>query len=308
MPNILHVCADYDPAGSVVPSVTQLKQHSRHRHEVVVAHSNPKQRERGYPEPALMEWNTHPGLLAHLFAWADGVLYHLTDVRDGWTPGDRPSAFRCRSIYYDREGDCFYTQPEHCCRIERFRLLASSQLAAREFLSDCRFLPDLIPIHDVLYTPDYSQRPPCVSYIKHARELNNAHFGGAQKLALHRTLHPVVLWRRKMEATLVIDNVCDGHYGLAGCEALSLGFPCVVYNHPTTRAQLADLSPEPAPFVDTEQPSLEHAVNAARQVLRMTPTEYRDFRRRIRLWVERFYAPERLITRYWDPFFDELLG
>ena len=254
-----------------------------------------------------MEWNTHPDLLDYLLRWADAVLYHFTDVRPGWIPHDRPTAFRGLSIYYDRGANRFFTQPEHRCQTDRFRLLASSHIAARQFLPDCRFLPDLIPIRDVLYKPDYTSRAPCVSYIKLARELKNAEFGHARKLPLFRTHRPVVLWRRKTEATVVIDNVCDGHYGLAGCEALSLGLPCVVYNHPITKGQLADLAPEPAPFIETERPEVSDAVAAARQVLRMSAEAYAHFRRSIRLWMERFYAPERLIARYWDPFFDELV-
>ena len=306
--NILHLCTDYDPAGDVVPCVTQLKQHSRFCHELVVAHPNPRQRERGYPEPALMEWNTHPDLIAYLLGWADGVLYHFTDVREGWTAHDRPIAFRSLSIYYDAGEDRFYTQPEHRCQVERFKLLSASHLGARDFLPDCRFLPDLIPIFDALYTPDYSERPHCVAYIKHAQKLNRTDLEPAKKLSLERTLRPVVMWRRKTQATVVVDNVCDGHYGLAGCEALSLGLPCVVYNHPVTAAQLADLAPEPAPFVEAERPTLADALSAVRRVLEMDPEAYGAFRRRIRHWTERYYAPQRLIERYWDPFFEELLS
>lgn len=305
---ILHVCNWFDPAEDIVRCVAELKKHSRHEHELIVAEPHMSQHVYGFQPAELMKWNTCPGLVEHLFDWADGILYQHTGCEDGWHREGKPQAYRNMVILYDSGRDRFWTLPERTCKEpDHYKLLASSHVGAVDFLPGCRFLPDLIPIFDALYTPDFSERPPCVSYIKHSSKFRRMDFGPARKQSVRGQFHPVVLWKRKTEATVVIDNVCDGHYGLAGCESLSLGLPCIVFLHEKTKTGLEDLAPETNPFIEVG-PWTREAAGAARKVLEMGKQKYRQLRQRCRRWAEQYYCSERLIEKYWDPFFDELLS
>lgn len=304
---ILHVCNSFDPAEDIMRCVAELKKHSRYEHELIVAELHPGQRQIGFQPAALMKWNTHPCLVDHLFEWADAVLYQYAGWEDGWHQPRKPQAYRNMAIYYERKRGRFWSPPEYNCKsIDRYKLLASSHVGAADFLPGCRFLPDLIPIWDALYTPDFSERPHCVSYIKHSHKLNRVDLGSVQKQSLRGKFHPVVLWKRKTESTVVIDNVCDGHYGLAGCEALSLGLPCIVYLHDKTKRGLEHLAPGTNPFIEVG-PSIREVVRTVRKVVEMDPQEYQQLRRQCRQWAEQYYCSGRLIEKYWDPFFDELL-
>src|SRR5947209_4267866 len=93
----------------------------------------------------------------------------------------------------------------------------------------CRWLPDLIPINDQLYTPYLGKKEPCISYIKHWEELDCYDFNGIKRQKLFNELHGILLYKRRHEATCVIDNLCDGHFGLAGLESMSMGLPTIVF-------------------------------------------------------------------------------
>jgi hypothetical protein len=348
---ILHVVNSFDPAGDVVRCVAELKKYSRHQHELIVRDTHELQDVYGYPEAALMRWNTEPDppaskpeppkelrgrarrkwiiaqrerrkrpagpcLFDALAEWADALIFHFRGWEDGWPLSEgKPRAFRNVNIYWSPEKDLFWSDPGYNAQsLDGYRLVSSSHVGATDFLPAelFRWLPDLIPIHDPLYLPDYRPRPACVSYIKHGDDFDAADFGvgngaGIGKQRLDKTAHPVVLWRRQREATVVIDNVCDGHYGLAGCEAFSQGWPFVVFNHEKTLAGLRDLAPV-LPPVENCGPSVFQAIEAAKWLLAISENEMLDRRRAMRDWTETYYASERLIAKFWDPFTDELVG
>jgi len=119
-----------------------------------------------------------------------------------------------------------------------------------------------------------------------------------------------VLAKRRHLANVVIDNVCDGHYGLAGQEAAIMGLPVVVFNHRTTHDTLViweengNLTGEMA-FPFWQARTLEEAVTVASWLA--THTDVED-RRAIRAWSEEYFNLRRLITKYWDPFVKKLLS
>ena len=308
---ILHVANSFDPAGDVIRCVTELKKYSRHRHEYILAERHPYQDKYGYQEPALMEWNTEPGLVAHLFDWADVVLYQFVGWERKWGEAFKPSGFRNINIYYNTVTDRFFSYDLYnATSPDRYALLSSSHVGAADFLGQDRFrwLPDLIPIHDALYEPDWRDRKSCVSYIKHADVLDKVTWpDGVAVQSLAGTHHPKILFRRKTSASVIVDNICDGHFGLAGCEGLSLGLPTIVFNHEKTKAALRELAPEYPPFIEVSQ-SFHAVIEAVKRMLAMPGGEYLEFRKQIRSWAERFYNSEYLIKKYWDPFFEELHG
>lgn len=309
MAKILHVCSTFDPVADVVRCVKELRRFSKHEHRLLIHDSNPCQ-----SALQLEEWPNNPNPISE-FEWADAVIFQFTGWEKGWgIKPQKPCAFRNICIYYNG-GQALALVPSHCGvgkfftdyeysaqNLSHYKLLASSHVGARDFMPGCRFLPDLIPIDE--YTPDWTDRPPCVSYIKHGAVLDQQSFGEANKLhfPIYSSPHKEVLSRRQHEATCVIDNICDGHYGLAGLEAMSMGLVTLVFNHPTTRQALKDMAPEYPPFVEIA-PSLTILVDTARVVCGDM-----DIRRESRRWMEKYYHSQRIIDMYWEPFVEELLG
>lgn len=322
---ILHVVNGFDPAGDVVRCVAELKKYSRHAHELIVREPHPRQ-ELGYPEAALMEWNCAPSskverrekqrpvppcpLADHLMQWADGIIFHFLGQEEGWrAPEGKPAAFRNINIYWRQTDDAFWADVQYNARsLDGYKLISSSHVGARDFMpgDHFRWLPDLLPIYDPLYAPDFSPRPACVSYIKHSPQLKGFDFG-AQHLNLDGTPHPQVLFLRKTKATVVIDNVCDGHFGLAGLEAMSLGLPVVVFNHEKTREELREMAPLYPPLTEVNS-SVTLAAEAAKRLLACTENEQMGLRREMRSWMEAHWNSKRLIALFWDKFADELVG
>ena len=65
---------------------------------------------------------------------------------------------------------------------------------------------------------------------------------GVRTQDLHGSSLGKVLIERRFHATVVIDNISDGHYGLAGTEALMMGLPVVTFNSHATREALLELT------------------------------------------------------------------
>lgn len=301
MSNILHVVNSFDPAADVVRCVTELNKYSRHQHRLLVMEPHPFQDIYQYPQAD----NVAPSrdmVEAHL-KWSDAVIYQFV----GWERGyglrtDKPCAFRNINIYWSPETDKFWSAPQYNAEsLDVYKLLASSHMGARDFLPGCRWLPDLIPIYDLVYTHRFGKRKPCVSYIKHAAELDEVYLE-IKRQNLLGTPHAELLRRRRTEATVVIDNVCDGHYGLAGLEAMSMGLPTVVFNHDKTRKALSDPFEEYPPFIEVG-PSIYEAIEAA-----VNHSDDMELRKASRAWMGTFYNPQRIIDKYWEPFVEELLA
>lgn len=310
MANILHICNSLDPAGDVVRSVAELKRHSRHLHAVAVHDRHQFQASYGFREAELMEWNTTPEVIRNLFDWADAILFHFIGTEAGW--GDmgttKPCAFRNSNIYYNKETGKHYCLPEYSARsVERFRLLASSHIGARDFLPGCRWLPVLLDIDAPLLVPDWRQRPHCVSFAKHHAAFTGMGFRGMKKLPCWEMHRPEVLFLRKTQATVVLDNFSDGHYGLAGLEALSQGIPVVVFNAEAAQEECRLLSDTPAPWIEAK-PGIQAMRVAVLRVARLPAEEYAKLRRAARAWMEQCYRSKDLIARFWDPFCDELVA
>jgi len=297
MAKILHVCNSFDPAGDVVRCVKELQRYSKHEHRLIVRELHPIQETLQYPV-----WPNSVDPAAE-FNWADAIIYQFVGWSRGWgILPSKPTAFRNINIRYDPTNDRFWAEDQYNdTDLSPYKLLASSHAGARDFMGWDKFreLPDLIPIDE--YTPDFTVRRPCISYIKHADELDGKDLG-VSKLRLLGTAHSEVIRRRKHEATCIIDNVCDGHYGLAGLEAMALGLATVVFNHPFTQASLHNMAPEYPPFVECG-PYLDSAVRMAHAVCNST-----EVRIKSRLWMEKYYHSQRIIEMYWDTFVEELLG
>ncbi len=341
---VLHVVNYFDPAGDVIRCFNELKKYSRHSHELFVKDRHPLQASYGYEEAALMAWNTvspsfnvppkdlnERQLLAwraeaekrekaacsaeanapfrQAAEWCDCVLYHFVGPESGFRVDGKPAAFRNVNIYWSDAENRFWSAEEYNARsLDGFRLVSSSHVGAQEFLpGEFRWLPDLIPIFDVLYAPEFSERPPCVSYIKHGNDFDIADFGaGVGKQRLDRNRHAVILASRRVSASVVIDNVSDGHYGLAGLEAMSQGFPAIMFNREKTRAALRELAPLYPPLMEVG-PSLYEAIQAARSLLAIPAEKMLALRREMREWMVTHYNSKRLIAKYWDTFVDELM-
>lgn len=293
-----HIVNLFDPSCDVLRCVRELNLHSRHSHDLFVRDRHPDQDVYQFEEAPRAD-------AAAVIAAADVLIYHFAGLAaDRHDPG-KPSAFRSLHITWEGGDGRFRTTMD--TPLDDYRLLSASHVGATDFLPEDRFrwLPDLLPL-DGPYQFDPALCPvPAVSYIKHAEQLREMDFGGADHLDCSRTAHATVLARRRSITTVVIDNVCDGHYGLAGQEAAIFGLPVVGFNHPRTLEAMEDWrSPGTEfPFIQAETVD-----EAARTAVRVAGEVTVPYRRAIRAWAGEFLDPRRLIGEYWDPFIDELAG
>lgn len=305
--NVGHIVNSFDPACDVLRCVRELNRYSEHSHSLYVRDPHPLQAVYQYEQQA--GWLMSHGEISAQIAGADVLIHHFAGWERGWGDESKPSAFRNCNIYWDAQHDKFWSSPEYnAASYEGYKLVASSHVGARDFMPSDRFrwLPDLLPL-DGAYAPDFRPRPrPAVSYIKHADELRTRDFGsGVAHLDCHYIAHARVLAQRSRLASVVVDNVCDGHYGLAGQEAAIMGLPVVVFNHARTLANMKGWNKLGSAFPFVQAESLDEVVETAAALARQR-TWYDGYRHAIRDWAVEFLDPRKLVASYWDPFIKEL--
>jgi hypothetical protein len=313
---VLHLCTSFDPAGDVVRCYDELLKYSRHEHRLIVRCTHPKQNIYQFPNAAWLGPFAPTGQPMESVEWADCVLYHFTGPKlyehsepiSGWESGGKPAAFRNLNIYYNSTTDTFWTMNAYNAPdLKPFKLVSSSHVGAKDFLGsdNFRWLPDLIPTDAPEYSPSPFAERSAVSFLKHADDFSRMDFCGIERMNLSERPLAEVLQRRRT-SLVAIDNVSDGHYGLAGLECISMGLPTVTFNHRATREALDELAGS-SPFVETRGPHTEDAVNEVRLLL-----SDRDRLEKVstdtRAWVERYYSSQRIIERYWDSFVEELVA
>lgn len=302
---VAHIVNSFDPAGSVVRCVTELNRYSAHAHTLLVRDRHPLQDAYQFAEPTAPGWTMAPGEPETLIAAADVLIHHFKGWEPGWGDPGKPSAFRNVNIYWNGGEDRFWSDAQYNAHsLDRYKLVSSSHLGARQFLPADRFrwLPDLVPLNGP-YEPDFTARPAAVSYIKHHEELRNKQFGpDVAHLDCSGQPHAQILAVRRTQASVVIDNVCDGHYGVAGQEAAIMGLPVVVFNHPVTTEGLKDWDPDGPGFPFFHAGTVEEAAQAAARLASFRDTPARPIRR----WAQEYLDPARLIRDWWDPFAEEL--
>lgn len=309
MANILHVCGTFDPAGDVFRCVEELKKVSVHKHSLVVRLPHPFKDSMKLPSPEAF-FLEYP---EHLVDAADAVICHFSDWPEDWPWPKKPMAFRNLNIRYEALIDKFWSEAQfNTTHPWKYSLISASHVGAHDFLtaSDFKWLPDLLPIFSKEYAPRYVERGNCVSYIKHAEELDRADFGICTKQNLSYKPHAEIMRQRKFHARVVVDNWSDGHWGLAGHESISLGLPTVAFLHHKTLTALSDFcGGDVTAFVPFIQVSnMNEAVAAAREVLSWSDECYLKARLIIRSWAERHFSSGRLVGAFWDPFVEALLN
>lgn len=318
MAKVLHICALFDPAGDVVRCVRELDKYSKHEHRLLVRHEHPLQDKMQFEQAQLMSFDFPNDLRT----WPDMILCHFTGWPDDWVRPNVPTGFRNLNIRYSRENDKFFAESFYNYVDDgSYKLLAASHVGAKDFLDPTifRWLPDLLPVDDPAYFPDFTVRPHCVSYIKQADEMDFIELGpNVKKLNLHMKPHAEILRRRKHEATIIFDNTIDGHWGLAGHEALLLGLPCLAFNHPETMKALTSYVHERYPLTPFDNisgrfpflnvNSVEEAKHVIGELAGMREHDFLELRYAVRYWAEHYFSPCSMTKRFWDPFFSELLA
>lgn len=308
MAHILHVVGAFDPSASAIRCVNELNKYSRHTHELLVFNAHPLKNLYQFPEPAEFSDGMDRQRLEDYFTRADAVLYHFVGWERGVNKLKQPCAFRNINIYYHAPNDEFWSAPNYNATppLDVYKFKSSSHVGAKQFLGEPFFwLPDLIDIYAPEYMPDWTPREPCVSFIKHSEFFVTAGFP-CKMQNLCGTPHAELLRKRKTEATVVVDNCEDGHFGLAGNESLSLGLPTVVYNHPITKLALQEFAEEYPPFIEVG-PSLTEAWEAACKWAQVTESQLMQWRQITRRWAETWMNSERVVEKYWEPAFEVLL-
>lgn len=300
---ILHVVNSFDPSADVVRCVRELNKHSRHMHTLFVRNEHPGKFYAFEQAAGLGD----ESLRSRLLEECDAILYQFTGHQGFLDAPNKPAAFRNINIYWDKDTDKFWSHPTYNApSFERYSQIASSHAGAIDFLPQDRFtwLPDLLP-QEGPYALGHIGKKPRVSFIKHAEDFLKMIFPGAIQ-DLTATRHEEVLRQRRELATVLIDNVCDGHWGLSGHEGLLMGLPVIVFNHDKTKLALENLTGESStPFVEVG-PDIEEAAEAARRLLN-NPKRAEAIGRIGRDWAVDFLNSKFLIEQTWDPFFDKLI-
>lgn len=311
MANILHIVNGFDFAGDALRCTLELRKFSKHKHAIMITTPHPFLNDYQYHEPQCYYDHVDPEDLVTFRAtlrWCDAILYQFYGPERGFNHFEysfkRPSGFRNSNIYYDNIHDKFWASEWYTAqRPENFSMRASSHLCAEDFLKDCWFLPVMFNIDNPIYKPIYEPvpRPPCLAYSKSATLIHGIDTWYGDRLCHEKKPYLEVLADRQANASVVIDNVTEGHYGLAGLQALSQGTPAIVFNHPKTLAEIKLLSSSnPFSEVGYGFQSLKERL----PVMRCTPQHER---RELRTWMETYYNSRRLVVDFWDTFFDELL-
>lgn len=294
----------------------------------MIRYRHPYQNDMKLPEPEEFFCEYDAGRMAS----ADAIVCHFVGWPRAWPePPSKPMAFRNANIRYRGDVDMFWCEPQYTADdMYRYAICASSHVGAKAFFEDkdFRWLPDLIDIWAPELVPDYSGRYPCLSYIKHAEALDFCELGIAIKQNCLMRPHDEIVDRRRRLATVVVDNLCDGHWGLSGHEAIALGLPTLVYNNTKTIAALRDYVGAKDGWNDRlDHPSLpfgelvgwvpmrkvgrvddmRELIGAVEAIHAMPSNMYDALRHDIRGWAERHFDSRKLIERFWTPFFDELL-
>lgn len=302
-----HIVNSFDPACDVLRCVRELNKYSKHFHTLYVQDSHPHQEVYQYDQPERPGWEMTSAARESFLAEAEVLIYHFRGREQGINDTGKPSGFRNLCSYYSWDRNRFWTEPHYNSDDYDYDLLAASHVGARDFMhpqAKFRWLPDLLPLNWA-YTFDPSHRPPTVSYIKHAAELSEMNLGeGTRHQDLSETAHATVLAKRRSDASVVIDNLSDGHYGLAGQEAAILGLPVLVYNHKQTLDAMREWRTDGAEFPFYQVETLEEAAYVAAELAQRGSLAIR--RKRIRRWAEKFFDPRFLIGEYWDTFIMEL--
>jgi hypothetical protein len=306
---VAHIVNSFDPACDVLRCVMELNKYSQHSHWLYVKEPHPAQAVYQYEQQKPPSWLMPSQEINRLIDESDVLIHHFAGWENGWGHPDKPSAFRNINIYHNKETDRFWSVPEYnAASYDRYKLVASSHVGAIDFMPVDRFrwLPDLLPL-DGPYTFYPAKRPrPAVSFIKHAAELWRHDMRGVHHLDCSNMAHADVLRKRQSFASVVIDNVCDGHYGLAGQEAVILGLPVVVFNHEKTLATIGDWEKTDTIFPFIQATTVDEAADIAAAYAKKSETSQRIHRQMTRNWAEEFFEPQLLISSYWDPFIKEL--
>ena len=196
MAKILHICNNIDPAGTVTRCARLMHHYSIHQHRVWVRIKHPESYY-GFEHPPNVG---DEGTRAELLNWCDGIIYHLVGHQGFPDAPNKPAAFRNVNVQYDLASGSFYTASS-CIptSYSRYKLTAMAHPVAKGALpAKSRWLPDMVPL-DGIYTPDYSERPPCVTYNKYGDYFDLMDFPPAfRKLRISALSHSDALRVRRV--------------------------------------------------------------------------------------------------------------
>ncbi len=315
---ILHICNW--AAGITTRNVNALKQWSRYRHELVarIAHPYPIH----YEAPTYTEATTTRETVLGMIEEADALHFHavgydgtaeLPETVHGinfaqWL-GKKRFIFTgmCSMLAPDGEtwtipcGEKFRVR-----NLDRYDLIMGPHLSCKHTYAErLEYAPDIIPIHDWLYTPSGVFPPARVCSFK-GGEVKGALWQAGIEFYQYPTPTAMSLHlaqRRKLyRATL--DNFTDGHWGLFGMESLAQGIPSLAYIHPVNMECFDILKAPIAPFLSVHFGGRKLAATLS-GVLNWPEEAWREFSVHCREWMEAHYDPERLVWR-WDDLYGRL--
>lgn len=319
---ILHVCNWV--GGITTRNVAALKRYSRHSHELVVRidHCYDMATETAH----LTEKNTTREIVDGLADEADALHFHAVgyagseELREtihgiDWSRYLGKKLFVLHGMVSYLGDDGNFTRSDGWSNtmaqfdpgdLSRYDALMGPHLSCKiSYDKRLEYVPDIVPIHDWLYTPLATEKQNVAATFK---DPDVAHACAAAGVMLRMFATPTKLteqlaWRRA-NCKATFDNSRDGHWGLFGIESLSQGVPCVAYTHDVNRECWSVLGvPEP-PFHLCEYKGADAPALLAK-IMSMSTVEWNEESERARGWIEKCYAPELLVKR-WDDVYDRI--
>lgn len=320
MAKILHVCNW--ASGITTRNVTGLKQWSQHSHELVARMQHPY--DMGYETATYTEASTPKEAVLMMAEEADILHFHAVGY-DG-TPGYPGtihdidwSQFRGKKLFI-MHAMCSYVTPDEKTfergngdlflikNLNHYDALMGPHLSCKVSYEDrLKYVPDMIPINDWLYTPMSGMKQRIASTFKDGDVVAQCTAAGVPFRLFHTpTKMPQQLAWRRENCRVTMDNCRDGHWGLFGMESLSQGIPCATYIHPMNRECFDILGVPQPPFLPLEFAG-KNAPETLRRIMDMPEQDWQVMSDSCRQWIESFYN-ERLLTRHWDRAYNEVLN
>lgn len=309
---ILHVCNWC--SGITARNVAALKQHSQHQHELVTRLIHPYDMA---TEPVhLTEQDTTREMVLQLADEADALHFHavgydgsagLPETIHGidWSMFLGKKKFFFHGMVSDLLPDGRW-EKRHGERFEvkhlgHYDALFGPHLSCKHtYEGRLYYVPDIIPIHDWLYTPAQIRPRQRVAVTFKDREIAwRCQREGLELLLLPtptKLTHQLDYRRRVCRATF--DNSTDGHWGLFGIESLAQGIPSIAYTAPENYGCWTTLTVPKPPFIECAYGGAD-VPELLRTIFDMPPLEWEALSEKCRRWVELYYSPRNLVRR-WD--------
>lgn len=308
-------------SGITTRNVNALKAYSRHSHEFVARIIHPY--DMACEPTHLTERDTTKEMVLQLAEEADALHFHAVGYAGSvgmpetihgidWSQFLGKKKFIFHGMCADLAGHNAAFTPTAGSRflvpnLEKYDALMGPHWSCKSSYQErLHVVPDIVPIHDWLYTPQpgIKKRIAC-SFKDPWVAVDCANKGiPFRQFPCPTKLTEQLAWRRA-NCKVTFNGSINGAWGLFALESLSQGIPSVCYIHDEMRRVWTEtLRVPPPPFIECGYGG-EDAPELLRKVMDMPEDEWQELSFDCRAWMESFYGPEFLVF-YWDQVYREI--